>query len=374
MKVFVIDDEALAVRRLALLLGGMDGVEIAGTFTSAKEAIEASRVVAPDVAFLDINMPEIGGIEVAERLQTLHDKIEIVFITAYEEYAIKAFELNAVDYLLKPVQPQRLAMTVTRLQEKIKTNVYSADVSGSRFARIQCFQGLKAYGADGEPLTWRTAKARELFAYLVYRQGQLVRKETLLDLLWPDIDEKKAFTQLYTTIYRLRKTFESAGVPVRIENSGNGYTLKLANCPVDAEEWQSRLAGLLPLAAETAQSYADVLELYRGDYMADQDYAWAESERQRLRSLMIQYAMQLGRIWTDAGKWNEAMELYLRVQRTVPLFEEIYIALMELHGLMGQVTLAEKQYEMLRNMMKKEYDAEPSRAASEIFKALKAGK
>ena len=112
----VVDDEKLALKGLAMLLEGFPEIDIIATCSNGVQAIRKIRQLRPDVVFLDIHMPHLNGFEV---LELLGDECPlVVFVTAYDEYAVKAFEADAVDYLLKPVNPERLTQTVERLIHK----------------------------------------------------------------------------------------------------------------------------------------------------------------------------------------------------------------------------------------------------------------
>lgn len=115
MKAIIIDDERLARQELKSLLAEFKEVEVIAECVSAADGKQKIEELKPDVVFLDINMPGKSGLELVEEISALPD---VVFVTAYDEHAIKAFELNAFDYLLKPVQPQRLAETIKKLSLK----------------------------------------------------------------------------------------------------------------------------------------------------------------------------------------------------------------------------------------------------------------
>jgi two-component system LytT family response regulator len=115
MKALLIDDERLARQELKNLLAQYPDIQIVGEANNAETAIESIKQLKPDVIFLDIQMPGKNGFELLEEISGLP---EVVFVTAYDEYAIRAFEVNALDYLLKPVQPNRLAETVKKILNK----------------------------------------------------------------------------------------------------------------------------------------------------------------------------------------------------------------------------------------------------------------
>lgn len=117
LKVLIVDDEPLARENLRILLQEESDIEIVGECANAVEAIGAVHKLRPDVLFLDIQMPRISGLEMVGMLDPEH-RPYVVFLTAFDEYAVKAFEEHAFDYLLKPIETPRLAKTLTRLRQE----------------------------------------------------------------------------------------------------------------------------------------------------------------------------------------------------------------------------------------------------------------
>jgi len=115
MKAIIVDDERLARQELKSLLATYKEIEIIAECADAIEAKQKISELKPDIIFCDIQMPGKTGLELVEEIS---GTVDVVFVTAYDDYAIKAFELNAFDYLLKPVQPERLAETIKKLAIK----------------------------------------------------------------------------------------------------------------------------------------------------------------------------------------------------------------------------------------------------------------
>ena len=113
MKVLIVDDEPLACERLRTILSNEAGIEVVGERHDGKSAVEAIRKLAPDLVFLDVQMPEMDGFAVLEQLDPAHMPV-IIFVTAFDQYAIKAFEVAALDYLLKPFDRERFANALAR--------------------------------------------------------------------------------------------------------------------------------------------------------------------------------------------------------------------------------------------------------------------
>lgn len=114
----IVDDEALARARLKQLIESLPGIDVGGEAGDGFEALEAIERTRPDVVFLDVEMPELDGLSLAQQL-TGSNRTLIVFVTAYDRYAVQAFETRAIDYLLKPVSADRLASTVRRVAERL---------------------------------------------------------------------------------------------------------------------------------------------------------------------------------------------------------------------------------------------------------------
>ncbi|MGH9350978.1 MAG: LytR/AlgR family response regulator transcription factor [Terriglobia bacterium] len=112
-RAYLVDDEPLALRRLARLLQATKRVEIVGSATDTEAALQFLSGQAVDVLFLDIQMPGLNGFELIERLPA---QPMIIFTTAYDQFALKAFEVNSIDYLLKPVEPEQLDRALTKLE------------------------------------------------------------------------------------------------------------------------------------------------------------------------------------------------------------------------------------------------------------------
>jgi two-component system LytT family response regulator len=128
MRAIVIDDERLARKELITLLNQLESVEVVGEAVNVDDAKEKIEQLNPDVIFLDIQMPEKTGFELLEELDQVP---HVIFTTAYDEYALKAFQVNALDYLLKPIEPKRLEEAINKLALKIDAGSKKEDFNYS---------------------------------------------------------------------------------------------------------------------------------------------------------------------------------------------------------------------------------------------------
>lgn len=159
LKAIIVDDEAPARSELKYLLDELAQTEIVAEAASVREAIEKLKEHPCDVIFLDINMPEATGLQLADALQRLKFPPAVVFVTAYSEYALDAFKVNAIDYLVKPVETDRLSQAVARVREHV-----SLHAKAQRAERIPVEKGGKKILIGIDKI--RYVMARDDYAYL----------------------------------------------------------------------------------------------------------------------------------------------------------------------------------------------------------------
>jgi two-component system LytT family response regulator len=140
----LVDDEALARAELSALLGTEPELQVIGEAGNAVEAIAAINRLHPDVVFLDIQMPQISGLQLLSMLDPQRMPY-IVFVTAYDEFAVQAFEEHAFDYLLKPVEPERLAKTLARLKRARTPQPLAAIADNSPLTQLPCYGLNRVY-------------------------------------------------------------------------------------------------------------------------------------------------------------------------------------------------------------------------------------
>lgn len=121
LKVLVVDDEPLATERLQLLLARVDGVDLVGAASDGEAAVRMAEALAPDLLLLDVAMPGMDGIDVARALTGRRPAPAVIFVTAFDQFAVAAFEVEAVDYLMKPVESLRLERALLRARSYIRS-------------------------------------------------------------------------------------------------------------------------------------------------------------------------------------------------------------------------------------------------------------
>jgi two-component system LytT family response regulator len=188
MRILIVDDEPLARERLKRLLAGIEGVDIIGEADDGARAVELIEREQPDLVLLDIQMPGLDGFGVIEALE---EPPPVVFVTAYDEYAIRAFEVNALDYLLKPFSRERLEQAIRRAQEELAEQ---HDLS-ARFAPL-----LEGLAAQGRYLT-----------RLAVRDGNRIRVLDVDEVDWFGVENEQTFAHLGSEVYAVQRTLAELG-------------------------------------------------------------------------------------------------------------------------------------------------------------------
>lgn len=350
LRTIIVDDEKLSIEYLEHLLKDVNGVEIVGKYTDGHVVLEEFERKSPELVFLDISMPGVSGIEIAKKIKSILPECKIVFVTAYKQYALKAFEIGVTDYIVKPFKKARIQQLMDRIidqnNQEIKTDEYVV-------CNFKYFH-FKKNGKEIKNVKWRTAKARELFVYLVQNDKEFVRKDVLIELLWSDLKVDNAYDNLYSTIYHIRKTLEAISVNIDIISTVHGYELQCNDVKYDVEVWGSGLGQLENLSKETYFDCKEIMKLYTGDYLAEETYVWKENEQERLRVLYIAKSKDIIDYLIEQENYTEAILQALHLQRMYPYMDYSYFMLMQLYDEFGDLYNVERQYNKLKRILEED--------------------
>ncbi|GGA20634.1 response regulator [Psychrobacillus lasiicapitis] len=286
MRVLLIDDEEMALNVNENMLQELSGIDVVGKFTNPYLALEQIEKLDVEVVFLDMEMGEVHGLELAEVIMNKYNHVEILFVTAHPQYALEAFEVNAIDYLLKPLNKKRLKKAIDKTQGKLE--LYRESKKRNTVKDVPYY--AKTLGnfhlLDNQQniVRWRTKKVKELFLFLWQHQGTPIHKAVVMEQLWPDTHIDKAATLLHTTVYQLRKTFKENGIENAIQFINERYTLGVF---IDSD--YTKLIELLDASKMEASKVEEILSLYEGDFLEEEDLSWAVSIQQNLRHSVLQY-------------------------------------------------------------------------------------
>ncbi len=262
MKIVAVDNEPRALHMLEILLEQLDFEKEVHAFQNPEEALRYMQENEVDIALLDIDMPGLNGIDLAEALLEIEDPPAVVFVTGYYEYAHLAWGVEAIDYILKPYSKEQIMQAITRYQKKFRP--LRRIGKGEHKVRIQCFPNFDVF-VDEKPIKFRHKKSKELMAFMVHNQGAWVSVDKVIFALFEACDEEAAKNYYRGILFRLRQMLAEVGIPYIIET---GY----GKCRVDNTKFTCDYYEYL--AGET--------NLFRGEYMSE--YSWAEATTARMQN------------------------------------------------------------------------------------------
>ncbi len=302
LRIMAVDDEQGNLNEIQDLLH-ISGIEVqAAFFTNPIVALEAAAQADFDAVFLDIQMPLMSGLELAEQILNVRPHTETIFITAYNHYATEAFELNAVDYLLKPIRRERFCKVLQKLVEK-KLNKPEIE-QGCHRPLIYTFGGLKLLHGN-EEIRWNRVKTSELFSYLLMYRGRKVHKELICEDLWPEFEVFRALANLQVTMSRLRKVLQGFDRKyIHIIYTDDSYILKLGEAYYDAEEFEKCI-----LTKDEQEMLEKAVSIYGGSYLEGKGWLWAEHESEMLRQKYEQVVKRLAGLYLDKTDFIKAEAL-----------------------------------------------------------------
>lgn len=272
IRIAAVDDEFHVLERFERMVADVKELEICGLFETGEQLLAYLKEQPLDAVFLDIEMPGVNGLQLSGQILDINENIDIIFVTAFNQYAIEAFELQAMDYILKPLTEERLDKTVSRLLKKKK----SIEKTGKPF--IQCFDDFEVF-LNGDALTWKNSKAKELLAFLAHKRGVPVSWEKIADALWPDYDFEKAQTNFHATTYLLRKRLAEAGISQILENRRGNYRVKTDQIDCDIYQLEE-MVNSNQLNTKEAFRLLELLE--KRGYLETSGYEWAQPKAAEL--------------------------------------------------------------------------------------------
>ena len=320
MRTIIVENEKPILELMKLMMERNEYLEVVGEYTDSKEALKGIYKFSPDVVFLEAEMPFINGIELSRKIESFNKNIQIVFVTAYKKYALDAFKVGAVSYILKPITEGDLDATVNRLLKNKSAIEESFEYRKKH--KVFILGSFKVYSNSGKKVTrWSTAKVQELFAYLICKKGRYISKWELCDILWPKSYPKKAEHSLYTTIYRLRSVLRNVGIRniVRYENGKYGMELKNFYC--DSWEFENFVESNSAVNDENIVDWEKNTELYKGMLFGSNDYLWDMELNEKLCRYYSFSTKNIAKYYIELKAYNKS-ERYLKKAIAANSFDE----------------------------------------------------
>lgn len=249
MKILLVDDEELQLIRLENVAKKVlpEDTEFF-SYTNPLKAYEENADKKIDIAFLDIEMPGINGIQLAKKLKKQNPLINIIFVTAYSYYALDAYRIHASGYITKPVNESKIKEELEGLRHPVESQKES-----TKKLQVKCFGNFEVF-YKGEPIRFSYKRSKEVFAYLIDREGSSININELNAVLWEE-DHKSYLRNLIADIQTTLKNIGVEDVFIKRHNE----------CYIDVDKVDCD-------AYEYKRNNPDAIRQYRGEYMIQ--YSW----------------------------------------------------------------------------------------------------
>ena len=256
MRILCLDDEELALQMLEMCVKKAKPEAEVWSFDDQDALLEDAEESGCDVAFLDIHMRGMNGVEVAKRLKDINPKMNIIFVTGFSEYKADAMDMKASGYIMKPV-------TVEEVKEELDNLRFQIGMVPKKNAllRVQCFGNFDVFLPNGDHVKFERSKAKEVFAYLVSRHGSSCTTKELFAVIFEDQPyEDKLQNLLQTYIYSMIKSLKAVGAESAVVRSYNALAVNPDVLDCDSYRFKELDAG--------------AVNAYECEFMSQ--YPWAE--------------------------------------------------------------------------------------------------
>ena len=254
MRILCVDDEPLMLQMLEMAVREAEPDADITAFSKQTDLLDEAKTNGCDIAFLDIHMRGMNGVELAKELKAVNPKMNIIFVTGYSEYTGAAMQLHASGYIMKPVTKEEVARELEELRFPIVPK-------NDALLRVQCFGNFDVFLQDGTPVHFERRRSKEIFAYLVHRHGSSCSTREIAAALFEDEPyDKTQQSYLQTLISAMMKSLKKVGAEKAVNKSYNALSVNPAVLDCDYYRF--------------AELDAGAVNAYANEYMSQ--YYWAD--------------------------------------------------------------------------------------------------
>lgn len=291
LSAILLNDDQLSSTITSTKFEEIPNVTIEKAFLLHQFSISSIHQLCVDVVFIDLPFVHLNSLDIAEAIQTEFPQITIIFITSADDFIVPLFETLSIDYILNTVTITQLRATIDHLSHKITLKTPQIQLHKDLFF-IQTFKQFQL-SYDQQPVSFKTVKAKELFAYLIMNEGTPIERNRLLDLFELDANHHQARLTLYATIASIRDLLASLGFPDCIKQIDNHYIFHWHAATIDFKLVEQLLQQIHQIDEQTLPLCEEILALYHGELFVHNHYGWNNLSYQEeilmLLSKMIHY-------------------------------------------------------------------------------------
>ena len=254
MKILCLDDEPLALKMLEKSIREAQPNADVTPFRKQADLLEEAKTSGCDVAFLDIHMRGMNGVELAKKLKEVDPKMNIIFVTGFSEHTGEAMKLHASGYIMKPV-------TADEVKQELADLRFPIEPKPNALLRVQCFGNFDVFLPSGERLRFERSRSKEIFAYLVHKQGSACTTKEIAAVLFEDEPyDKKQQNYIQQLISAMMKSLKAAGVEAAVSKGFNSLAVNPDTLDCDYYRFKELDAG--------------AVNAFHNEYMSQ--YYWAD--------------------------------------------------------------------------------------------------
>jgi len=365
MKAIIIDDELPAIDELIYLLRDYDTVNIIGTFLNPLKAYNFIQNEKPDMVFIDIDMPEMGGVELALEIQGILPQIIIVFVTAYSQYAMEAFKAYPLDYILKPIDEERFTKT---MQHITRRNMDEGENFCSNLS-IKCFGKFEMTCGD-EIVKFAINKARELLIFLICHIDQPVSRDCLLHMMFKSHDKKSA-NNLRVTLCRLRNTLAVYDIEKDDIFIKENCQLFMRSGICDYVDFYRFVSHHVTIDEDNVAEAERLIDLCNGELFCGLDESWLVEPREWVSVQIENVILKIVTYYMAHERFENAEKRLLYLLEINPLSEQGYLMLLDLYRGTSNIITFNLYFRKYAKMMEEELGSSADKRYKDFYDANK---
>ncbi len=363
LKVVLIDDERPALDELQYFMEQYQ-IDVIGTFQNTVGVIDFVTAQRPDLVFLDIELRNADGIALAEELQNLVHAPAIIFVTAHPQYALQAFQAHPMDYLVKPIDSVSIQRALQHAQKTLRPKRAELHTPFS----ITCF-GRFEISYLNTLVKLPTKKTEELLAYLLCREGEVIIREDLLQLLFDHEDMEKSVNHLRVALSRIRNSFAKANIGKELFVLRKDLSVVIADGICDMVDFQRFIRTNTAIHANNIHAAEKAVSKVNGQLLSNMDARWITEQREWLLLQTEKILFRMVLFYLKDRKYDSAERLLLQLLDINQVSEPCYHRLLELYMQTGDILKYRHYYERYRSMMAEEFKEPPVAEYTRFYKS-----
>ena len=379
MKALCVDDELLPLEALERAVRKSPDIDEVVSFEDEFDALEWAKTHPVDVAFLDVEMHDMNGIELARHLSKLHPHISIIFCTGYEQYALNAIQLHLdAGYLVKPFRFCQIQKEIEHIKKKKAPETVipaSDDAMQPVTIRMMGEFSISSGSNEGTLVSSKMRKATSFLEYLILNYGVQIPKQRLINLFWSNYLYSNPESAIKALVSRLRRSLSEIRPDLEncIVSDTGSYSFRIVpGMSIDVLRLRQLFQQLETDHDPSAQDalFLEIQKLYKSDLYFPGDFIGGETFITDLHSLYLKAVLNYTERLQTEKKYNQVIDICKTALKVDPFDESLYLRIMEAKSADGHSEDAMREYERLSNLQRKHLNTEPSLEVRSFYENL----